>query len=78
MYIRYMGGVGLRCLSRVYHQPITKIYEALQEHQNKLEQGTVTLPSTDNNKRNRKARVRSVTSDKVQKSAKCKCTPKQN
>lgn len=58
MYIRYMWGVGLRCLSRVYHQPITKIYEAIKEYQNQLNaRATGGRPQTGI-KRNRPSSLR--------------------
>lgn len=37
IYLRYMEGVGLRCLARAYHQSIKQIYDSIREHQANLD-----------------------------------------
>jgi 2,4-dienoyl-CoA reductase-like NADH-dependent reductase (Old Yellow Enzyme family) len=58
IHTRYMQGVGLTCLSRVYHEPITTIFHEIQNYQNKLDSGTNKILTKTNHKRNRKATVR--------------------
>ena len=73
MYTRYMDGIGLRCLSRVYHQPIKRIYEALKEYQVSLAGGSGTGNKKTRAKRTRPAQVLPTAEQKnsgVRKSAK--------
>lgn len=53
MYIRYMDGVSLTCLKRVYNQPITKIFNAIKEYQLRSER----VPAKTGRSRNRQAKV---------------------
>jgi hypothetical protein len=78
IHTRYMQGVGLTCLSRVYHEPITTIFHEIQNYQNKLDSGTDTSLDTNNNQRNRKTRVCSRSGSKVQNTTKRRQTKTEN
>lgn len=57
IYTRYMDGVGLRCLARVYHQTTKTIYESIKEYQASLNDRTGQRAKKGATKRGRKARV---------------------
>lgn len=49
-----MDGVGLRCLARVYHQPLKQIYDSIKEYQENLDTRTGAVPTKSGSKRKRK------------------------
>lgn len=57
MHTRYMGGVGLTCLSRVYHQPIKQIYDAIKKYQKDIDRGTAEVCLQTRRERDRATQV---------------------
>ena len=53
MHTRYMDGVSLTCLARVYAENITKIHEAIRDYESR----TAGVPQGAGAKRNRQTKV---------------------